>query len=52
MSDFIHIWVFLKKIFIKVKVTFTAKQATKALKGLEVYLYSFFHLGTRYRWAG
>jgi hypothetical protein len=34
----------------KVKVKFTLEQATKAQRGVEVYLYSFFNLGAR--WCG
>jgi hypothetical protein len=34
----------------KVKVKFTLEQTTKAQRGLEVWLYSFFDLGAR--WGG
>ena len=30
---------------------FTLEQSLKALKGIDVYLYSFFHLGTIRRWV-
>jgi len=35
---------------VKLKVVFTLEQAMKAQRGVEVYLYSFFNLGTR--WSG
>ena len=37
-------------IKVKVKVKFTLQQATKAHRGVEVDLYSFFNLGAR--WGG
>jgi hypothetical protein len=32
----------------KLKVKFTLEQTTKALRGVDVYLHSFFNLGARY----
>jgi hypothetical protein len=36
---------------VKLKVVFTLKQATKAQRGVEVPLYSFFNLGDRGEWV-
>jgi hypothetical protein len=37
---------------VKVKVKFTLEQATKAQRGSKgIQLYSFFNLGTRWRWV-
>ena len=41
----------VKLIYIKVKVKVTQEQATKAQRGVDVYLYSFFNLGARWGWA-
>jgi hypothetical protein len=49
VPDILTTFEFSQQIFIKVKVTFTPEQAMKALKGIEVYLYSFFLFGTRWR---
>ena len=38
------------KVKVKVKVMVTLEQATKAQRGVEVQLYTFFNLGAR--WVG
>ena len=35
----------------KVKIKITLEKVIKARKGLEVYLYSFFNLGSRWGWV-
>jgi hypothetical protein len=36
---------------LEVKVKFTQEEAAKACRGVEVYLYSFFIFGARWRWV-
>ena len=46
LNIYIYIYIFIY-VKVQVMVNFNLEQATKAKKGIAIWLYSFFNLGTR-----